>query len=133
MRSSAIIFYQNNRHFFLYGFIGISAVCVDYLMFLFFFNTLKISAVISTVLSVSVATLYSFLVNAHFNFRVKDRIFLRMISFVIVSAIGMSLSVVIIFLLHDILYWNGNIAKAVSLPPIVMMQYFLNRHISFKK
>ncbi len=127
-----MILIKEKRNFLLYGMIGISAVVVDMLFFAIFYNLLKVSPVLSTVFSVSIATIYSFFLNLLYNFKTKDLFKKRLFSFILVSLLGMILSALVIELLLK-LDIDPNIAKAISLPPIVVLQYILNKNLTFKE
>ncbi len=125
-------FYHKRRNVILYGIIGVSAMVVDVAFFMVFFNVFLIPPAIATVLSVSVAMVYAFSLNAIHNFRTKDFIKSRFASYAVVSTLGMLASAVIIEVLvnFDV---SANIAKIVSLPPIVILQYLLNKTFAFKE
>ncbi len=123
-------FIEKKRNMLLYGIIGVSAVMVDMLFFAIFYNLLHVSPVVSTILSVSIATVYSFILNAVYNFKTKDLIRKRLFSFVLVSLGGMVLSALAIEY-FSYLNIEPNIAKATSLPPIVILQYLFNKHFTF--
>lgn len=123
-------FIEARRNILLYGIIGVSAVVVDMLFFVVFYNLLHITPVISTMCSVAIATVYSFLLNAIYNFKTKDKIKERFFSFALVSIGGMVLSAVGIGLL-DKIGIDPNMSKALSLPPIVILQYIFNKYLTF--
>ncbi len=117
----------------MYGFIGLSAVIVDYTVFYVLHNTLYWSAIIATAVSVSVATVYAFLLNAYFNFQQTNRLFVRFISYFAVSGIGLLISMLILFFFSEQNGFNSNIVKAASIPFIVALQYVLNVFVSFSQ
>jgi putative flippase GtrA len=57
---------------------------------------------------------------------------LRFSSFAAVAGIGLFLGSSLIYLLHDELGINGNLAKISVMPFVVVMQYLLNKHVSFR-
>lgn len=121
------------RQVLMYGVIGGSAALLDVVAFYVLYTHLNFDPTLATVVSVGMATIYSFILNAFHNFRVKDMLAARMGLFLGVSFLGLALSALIIHQLtsgHDM---NGNIAKIISLPPIVLIQYLLNANITFKK
>ncbi len=124
--------FTRHRNLILYGLIGVSAVVVDYCFFLIFYDLLGIDSVLSTIMSVAIATVYAFIPNAYFNFRTKDVILSRLVSYSIVSLMGMVLSAIIIRG-FDLLGVDSNIGKAISIPPIVVLQYLVNRKFAFKE
>lgn len=116
-----------------YLLIGASAAAVDLITFLILFNLLDFSAVGANVLSVSIATVESYTLNALYNFKTRDRILFRFSSFAAVAGLGLALGSSLIYLMHDILGMNGNLAKILVMPLVVVTQYLLNKHISFRK
>ena len=119
--------------FFTYLLIGGSAAAVDLLVFVVLFNLFEFSAVASNVLSVSLATVESFTLNACYNFKRKDRVLFRFSSFVFVSFLGLALGSYLIYLLHDVLGINGNLAKIAIMPLVVVVQFLWNKRITFRK
>jgi putative flippase GtrA len=125
-------FLKKHRNILLYGVIGVSAMVVDVVFFIVFFNVFEASPIISTFISVTIATVYAFTLNAVFNFKTRDFLRSRFFSYAVVSMVGMLASAVIIevFLLLDV---DPNIAKVLSLPPIVILQYLFNKTVTFNK
>ncbi len=124
---------QEYRNLVLYFFIGISAASVDFLLFAFLFNVLDIRAVIATVFSIGVATIFGFTLNMIYNFKLKDNILFRFVLYSLVSGVGVMISIGIIYVLHSLYGFNGNIVKLATLPPIFLTQYLLNTFISFRR
>lgn len=118
--------------FTVYLLIGGSAAAIDLLAFLILFNWFGLRALVANVISVSIATLESFSLNALFNFRVRDRLVQRFLYFIAVSALGLVFGSALIYLLHDLLGFNGNLVKILVMPPVVVLQFLLNKHISFR-
>lgn len=123
--------YQKQRNFIIYGLIGVSAMVVDVAFFLFFYDVFMVPPTIATAMSVSVATVYAFTLNAVFNFKTKDLIKQRFFSYAVVSFFGMVASALIIKILVS-LNVDANTAKIISLPPIVILQYVFNKTFAFK-
>ncbi len=124
-----------NRYpkFSTYLLIGGSAAAVDLLAFVILFNLFDLSAVTSNILSVSIATVESYTLNALYNFRTTDKILFRFSSFVAVSALGLIIGSSLIYVLHNMLGIDGNLAKIAVMPPVVLVQFLLNKHISFRQ
>lgn len=120
------------REFITYAFIGISALVTDVLLFLVFFNTGLFNAVVSNVLAIIVSIIQSFTLNTLFNFKKTDKILLRFISFFTVCMIGMVISTAFLYVLDEYLGVDTNIAKFLSLPVIIIVQFGLNKKITFK-
>ncbi len=121
-----------SRTLILYFFIGASASLVDIVGFFLLFNLYGVAAVVATAVSVSLATVYSFVLNVKFNFKVSDRLGMRLALFSLVSGIGLLLSALALYIAHDVYGIDGNIVKIASLPVIFFVQFILNKHISFR-
>lgn len=121
-----------SRTLVLYVLIGGSASLVDMIGFLTFFNLFALPAVASTMLSVSIATVYSFILNSRFNFKVSDRLQFRFLLFSLVSVSGLLLSAFALAIFHDQFGFDGNFVKILSLPAVFVLQFLLNKHITFK-
>lgn len=117
----------------LYVFIGLSAVVVDYGAFFVLHNKFHWNAIAATAISVFMATVYAFFLNAYFNFRKTDRLFMRFLSYFAVSGTGLLISMLILFFFSHRSGFDPNIVKAVSIPFIVGLQYVLNVFVSFSQ
>ena len=123
---------KKNRNLILYGGIGVSAVLVDFGLFFILVQYFDIFPTFATVMSVFISMVYAFTLNAHYNFKTRDNIKKRLLSYSIVSGIGMLVSASVIDLLVRFQI-DPNLAKAISLPPIVFMQYLLNVKVTFRQ
>lgn len=115
-----------------YFFIGISAAGIDVAIYFVLFNYYELPALVSTSISIAVATVYAFALNTIYNFQVKDNTFFRLISYSLVSAVGWLISLSLLYYFTDIKGYDGNIIKIISLPLIFVVQYLLNKKITFK-
>ena len=115
-----------------YLFIGGVAASIDLGTFVFLYELVGLTAVISHSVSVPVSAIFSFLCNAFFNFRKTDLLLFRSISFFAVVALGYLLGVAIIILVGDILQLGGTIGKLFSLPFVFLVQFYLNSKVSFR-
>lgn len=114
-----------------YFFIGISAAGLDLVIYFVLFNYINWNALVSTTISVSVATIYAFVLNAVYNFRVKGKVILRLLSYSFVSGVGLLISVALLYVFTDVYGYDGNLVKVLSLPVIFLVQYLLNKNITF--
>ena len=78
-------------------------------------------------------TATSFIVNARFNFRTADKLLLRFAAFCTVGGLGLLVSAGILYAAIDGLHLNKYLAKALTLPAVVFLQFNLNRLISFRR
>ncbi|SVC29623.1 uncharacterized protein METZ01_LOCUS282477, partial [marine metagenome] len=112
-----------------YLFIGGIAASIDLGTFVFLYELVGLTAVISHSVSVPISAIFSFLCNAFFNFRKTDLLLFRSISFLTVVVLGYLLGVAIIIFVGDILQLDGTIGKLVSLPFVFLFQFYLNSKI----
>jgi putative flippase GtrA len=78
-------------------------------------------------------TALSFLANALLNFKTSDRLLLRFVSFCGVGFLGWCLSASLLYVFVDCWGANKLIAKLATIAGVVLLQYNLNRLLSFRK
>ncbi len=123
--------FRKHRQIVLYGIIGASGALLDLVCFLLLFNIFNIDPLTATILSTSLGITNNFILNTLFNFKVRDRLHHRFLLFYLVGFLGLVLSVLVIYTLHNIGGLNANIAKIISIPLIVVIQYYVNSRLSF--
>lgn len=123
--------WRKYKNLLMYGAIGASAVVIDLGLFVVLHEVMDVNVWVSHSVSVGVAVVWSFLLNAFFNFGTTDRLWMRFVSFATVSFIGylVGLAVIAIVTSGDI---GGTPAKVISLPIVFITQYLLNSRISFR-
>lgn len=118
------------RSFINYAIIGISGVVIDFILYILL-TSIGVPAVLASVVSVSAGIVNNFLLNAHYNFKRKDHLWRRFASFYAVGATGVILSALFILLFHNVFGIGEIWAKAISVPFIVVFQYWFNKNSSF--
>lgn len=115
----------------MYGAIGASAVVIDLGLFILLHEVMDVNVWVAHSVSVGVAVVWSFLLNAFFNFGTTDRLLIRFASFATVSFVGylVGLAVIAVVTAGDV---GGTPAKIISLPVVFITQYLLNSRISFR-
>jgi putative flippase GtrA len=126
-------FLLQKRRFVFYCLIGASGVGLDFGVYSLLVKTGLFDYQAANAVGYSSGTLLSFFLNARYNFRVTDRIALRLACFFGVAFVGWLASAVTLHLLIEILGWDKYQAKAATLAIVVLLQYNLNRLISFRK
>lgn len=124
--------FQARRQLVLYFFIGLSAAATDYVIFYSLHTFAGLNPVAATMISISCSTVYAFTLNAFINFKTHDNLHVRFLSYSGVSLVGMTLSAIFLFIFSEKLGFDGNIVKVLTLPPIFLVQYVLNRRFSFR-
>lgn len=123
---------STHKNLIIYFGIGVSASLIDVVGFYVLYSIFGIASPLATTYSVALATVYAFLLNAHFNFKMTDRYWLRFASYATVSGIGLVISALLLFMFNVWLGFDGNLIKILSLPIVFVVQYLLNKKITFQ-
>lgn len=123
--------YRRNREFVLYCLIGLSGVTADFLVFLAL-TQVGIDPLVATFISVSCGIINNFVWNAWLNFKVRSHLLIRFLSFYAVGLVGVALSIGILWV-GSLLGLTPAVAKIISIPIVVVVQFVLNRVVTFRK
>lgn len=121
-----------HRSFILYLVIGGGAVVIDVGVFWLLDAFTNLNVIICNSCSVFAAMIYSFFLNAHFNFRTTDGLLLRFVGFAIVTAIGFIVSSLALWLEVEVLGLPAVLSKCLTLPLVLIVQFLLNSRFTFK-
>ena len=121
------------KQFIIYSIIGVSGATLDFVAFLLMVKFLPIHYLVVNAISTTLGIINNFMLNAHFNFGVKDRLFARFLSFFGVGLLGMALGSGMLWLLVEVLGVIPQISKLLIIFVIVLLQYNLNKRISFAR
>lgn len=116
----------------LYGIIGGIAVVIDVGLFTLLDQSIAVPIIAANAISIGVATVYSFMMNAYFNFRTKTKLWLRFVTFSAVSGLGFLVSSLMLWILSDIMGFNSVLIKSLTLPVVFVLQFVLNSRFTFK-
>lgn len=122
-----------DNRFLRYCVIGLSGVTIDLVVFVLLYRFLDVQRDLANFISVSCGILNNFVLNVRYNFRVRDRLLARFLSFYAVGAIGIGLTSLMFWLLVDHLGFDTLVTKVLSLFVVVVTQYSLNRAVSFRQ
>jgi putative flippase GtrA len=125
--------FSRNRQFILYCVIGASGVTLDFLVYSLLVKTAVLEYQAANAAGYASGTLLSFFLNAHLNFKTRDRIALRLFSFCAVALLGWAASVGSLYVLVARLGLDKYLSKLATLAVVVALQYNLNRLLSFRK
>ncbi len=76
-------------------------------------------------------TLISFALNRVFTFKLRDRVLQRLTMFLAVAGAGLAASAFLLWVLVDHAFVDARIAKLITLPMVVALQFTLNRRFAF--
>ena len=126
------LFLLQNRQFLLYCVIGGCGTLLDFSLYslLLKFSALDYQA--ANAIGYASGTALSFALNARFNFRVADKIALRLACFSGVALLGWLTSAALLHLLVEQFAISKYFSKLAALFIVVILQYNLNRRLSFR-
>jgi len=116
-----------------YGLVGLVGLVVDMGFFYVFYEMLHINYILSNIMSSSLAVVNNFILNSIFTFKVKDKLLYRFISFFSIALAGMALSSGMLAVMIDGLQMNSMVAKAISIFVVALIQYFVNKKLTFSE
>ncbi|QQR52413.1 GtrA family protein [bacterium] len=113
-----------------YAVIGGGAVVIDVTLFWLLGSIVGLPIVLANALSIGLAMLYSFALNARYNFQTSNRLIQRFASFAGVSGAGYVLSTAILagLVASGV---NQTWAKIGTLPFVFVLQFYLNSRLTF--
>lgn len=125
--------YVRYRHLVLYGIIGCGCVAVDFVVFgilTYFFPEYYI---IANVASVHCGIICSFLLNRHFNFKIKNKTIIRFFIFYTVGLLGLLISSGLLYLMIDVWGMHVLFVKLVTIMIVTLFQFILNKNVTFRQ
>lgn len=120
------------RSLILYGIIGSFSASMDFMVYTLLVHYVELHYLVSNCFSVFVGMVISFLLNRQYNFRVRDRILKRFVIFIVVGLSGLAASNAILWVCIEHLGIQSILAKLLSVGLVVLIQYFLNKTITFQ-
>ena len=127
----AILQKERWRQLILYGIIGSFSAFLDFLVYTALVS-MGLFYIHANCISVLVGIGSSFLLNRHFNFKVKDAVLRRFVIFLIIGLAGLLLSNLV---LYGCIEWMGIdklVSKLLSIILVALFQFVLNKYITFK-
>ncbi|MGD1086595.1 MAG: GtrA family protein [Verrucomicrobiota bacterium] len=133
MKAAIASFLRERRLFVVYCLIGLSGVTLDYACYYALVNWAGVYYLLANAVSCTLGISNNFFLNCFFNFKVKDRWLGRFVSFYCVGLLGLAVSSAMLYALVSLAHMNPNYSKLWTLGVVVVLQYNLNRLISFRK
>lgn len=122
----------SRRNFLLYAFIGASGVALDYTLFFLLVRTGWVHYQLANVLSTTAGIVNNFVLNVRFNFPVRERLFRRFVSFYLVGLTGLGFTALLLFVFVGLFHFPPSVVKLGTLIVVLLLQYNLNRRVSFR-
>lgn len=115
---------------FLYGVIGVLAAVVDFTVFTVCVELIGIHNILANLISMHMGMIVSFTLNSCFNFKKTDKLFRRFLSYYAIVLVGMGISSLLIGVLSN--FMPVLIVKVISMVVVSIIQYLLNRFITYR-
>lgn len=133
MGNSIWVFLQKERwrQLILYGIIGSFSAFLDFLVYTALVS-MGLFYIHANCISVLVGIGSSFLLNRHFNFKVKDAVFRRFVIFLIIGLAGLLLSNLVLYSCIEWMVLDKLVSKLLSIILVALFQFVLNKYITFK-
>ena len=113
--------------------IGVVGLVWEMLLFTLLFSTAHIPYAIANVFAMWFAITHNFLLNAYLNFKKTDRIWQRYATFLSIGTVGIVISDSILIVAHEVFNVPVLYVKLATIPVIAVVQYMVNKKLSFKK
>ena len=122
----------SNKQLIKYGIIGCFCAGLDFLIYSFLVGIIKMNYLYANVIGVHCGIFASFFLNRHCNFKVKNKVVVRFISFYVVGLIGLAISSGLLISLIEKLTFNELASKAFTVIVVALIQFILNKYVSFR-
>jgi len=123
---------SNNITFIKYSIFGATGSLIDFTIFYSLAKIIGIQYLIANVISISIGTLNNFILNAFFNFRLKDRLLVRFVKYYCIGLGALGVSSLLLYIFIDLLGINVALSKIATIGIIILVQFNLNKTFSFK-
>ncbi len=124
--------YTQYRNLILYGIIGCCSSGLDFLIYTLLVSVFGWYYIVSNSLSVIAGITASFTLNRNYNFKVRDKTKQRFSIFLSVGLCGMMASNIILWCCIDKMEMNKIVAKILSIVMVVVLQFLINKYVTFK-
>ena len=124
--------YRRFRNLILYGLIGGFCSALDFGIFTLLCHFGILPYLWANIVSTHAGIFTSFFLNRSYNFKVKDKAPLRFASFYLVGLVGLGISEGMLYLMVNVASWNELLCKLCSIAVVALIQFILNKFITFK-
>lgn len=125
--------YFRFRNLILYGIIGGFCAALDFGVYTALCQFDIMPYLWANIISIHVGIFTSFVLNRSINFKVKDKTTQRFLSFYAVGLTGLGISELMLYLMVTLGGMNELLCKLISIVVVALIQFILNKYITFKK
>ncbi|HEY3424937.1 MAG TPA: GtrA family protein [Negativicutes bacterium] len=122
---------KGQRQLLQYILIGCTGVTWDVIGFIILTKFLALPYLIANATSVSLGITNNFLLNAFYNFKMRDRLFNRFIRFYCIGLMGLLVSSGLMFVLVNTIVIDQFAAKLTTVVIVALLQFYFNKTITF--
>ncbi|MGO1923461.1 MAG: GtrA family protein [Jeotgalicoccus sp.] len=121
------------KEFLKYCMIAAVGGVLDLLLFIMLYTYTDINIQLVNLISMFTGVTTNFILNYHFNFKAESKFFKRYFSFLTIGAAGFLIVALLVLIFAQIMGWNAILVKIGATMFATVIQYFLNRYISFRR
>lgn len=125
--------YSRFRNLILYGIIGGLCAALDFGVYTALCHFDIMPYLWANIISIHVGIFMSFILNRSINFKVKDKTTKRFLSFYAVGLTGLGISEMMLYLMVTLGGMNELLCKLISIVVVALIQFVLNKFITFRK
>lgn len=133
MKKVMVQLFEKYRELIVYCMIGCTGAALDFVIYALLTHCFGVHYQLANFLSVSFGIINNFFLNRHFNFKIKDRMGARLLSFYSVGMFGWAMSATLLWLFIGRMGLNTLVAKLSTIVFVTVVQFCLNKFITFKK
>jgi len=119
--------------FLRYVIVGVLGLVVDMGVFYVLHEMFGVNYIVANIFSSTLAVIHNFFLNSIFTFKVKDKKWQRFASFYSIALVGMAMSSGLLALMIDGFHMESMVAKMISVLVVAIIQYFLNKKLTFSE
>lgn len=124
---------ERQRQLIIYCLIGCTGATLDFAVYALLTHVAGLHYQLANFLSVSFGIINNFVLNRQFNFKTKDKTLARLCSFYAVGMFGWALSAGCLWLFIEKMEMNALVAKLGTIFFVTVVQFCLNKFITFRK
>ena len=133
MRETIKGLWGKSRELIVYCMIGCTGASLDFVVYVILTKCFGMHYQFANLISVSFGIVNNFFWNCFFNFKTKDRLAARLVSFYAVGMLGWALSAGCLWVFIELLGINPLLAKLGTIFFVTLVQFSLNKLITFRR
>lgn len=126
--------YRSFRQFVKFCVIGMTNVCIDFLVYIILTRFFHLYFVLANLGSFAIAVSWSFYMNKNWTFKdfLGEKLREKYIKFFVTNAIGVSIQTLLLYCFVVYMHWNDIISKALAVVIVVFWNFFVSKYWVFR-